>query len=175
MLKNIIHQKNVNKIFTIYEKSGKLPHGYFGKIIFEQHKDKIAILVKKILKYRQFPKKKKFCFQINNYYIYGTLSEICKIGLVKYQPKTLDFQSTISLWIQHLIYCLLERKKESFIFGLKNSNLKFKTITVDSAYYYLSNYLKAYEQGLNEPLLLTISGFEWIKTVFDKKNKYYIP
>lgn len=171
IFKTIIQQKNLNKIFEKYEKSGILPHGNFGITIFEQHEKKIISLIKKLFLIRRFPKKKSFFLQINQHHIYGSLSEVCKSGLIKCHPKVINLKDIISLWIEHLIYCLLGGKKDSIILGLNDSTWQFANLKTGTAYYYLSYYLEGYIFGLNKPLLLTQSGFEWLKVMYEKKTK----
>jgi len=170
IFKTILKQKNINEVFSYYEKSGILPHGNFGFVLFEEHKEKIISLIKELLIIRRYPTNKTFFFQINHRYIYGNISEICESGLIKCLPKTLNYKNFISLWIEHLVYCLLGGKKDSLMLGFNNSKVKFINISVGAAYYYLSNYIEGYILGLNTPLLLTQSGFEWLKIMYIKKT-----
>nr|WP_232037635.1 hypothetical protein [Buchnera aphidicola] len=170
ILNAIVYQKSINYIFQHYEKSGLLPHGEIGIAIFNNCKEKMLDIAKKILYLRKFPKTKTINVQIKNCLINGLLTQICKIGLLEWRPKILNFNDSIDLWFKHLFYCLSGGKKNSLMIGLNSSILKFENLTVESAYYYLHSYIDAYTKGMNDPLLLTKSGLIWLTTVFDKKN-----
>ncbi|CAL4324475.1 RecBCD enzyme subunit RecC [Buchnera aphidicola (Eriosoma grossulariae)] len=172
LLDYLVYNKNIKTLYEFYKKSGILPYGNFGQYIWDQIKKEMIEIYKMIFKLRNQPEKKIINIKINQYQLYNyELKEIHKIGLIRWKPHVINIQDKMSLWIEHLIYCFLNGEGNSYIFGNKKSNWVYSNLSSKKAFDYLEKYIKGYLIGINQPLMLTQSGFEWIKSQYDKKNK----
>ncbi|WP_367679679.1 hypothetical protein [Buchnera aphidicola] len=170
ILDSLIYKKNINYLHILYSQSGILPYGNFGKHIWEQMIIEMHDLYKKIYLLRDKPNRKKICITINSYQLQNyQLSEIHKIGLIRWKPNIIYIPDIISLWIEHLIYCYLQGNGMSYVLGTKNS-CSFSTVSVQTAKKYLNMYITGYIKGISQPLLLTKSGITWLLSQYNNNN-----
>ncbi|QFQ32263.1 exodeoxyribonuclease V subunit gamma [Buchnera aphidicola] len=170
LLDDMVNKKDIINTLKKIELSGILPYKNFGKITLEKKCQELKEIVKIINQYRTFPQKKEFFFQIKKYYIKGTLKEIQDTGLLRWKGSTINYPDRISLWLEHLVYCILGGVGESKIIGCDKKIFSFRSLSYKEAHHYLSMYIIGYMKGINTPLLLTKSGSDWLDKVYDIKN-----
>ncbi|QFQ32613.1 exodeoxyribonuclease V subunit gamma [Buchnera aphidicola (Aphis fabae)] len=175
-ISNILLEKMINKqsLKNTLEKiklSGILPYGGFGEIALQNKYKEMEEIVKVINQFRVLPQKKDFNLQIEKYYIKGTLKEIQNTGLLRWKSGVINYSDRISLWLEHLVYCILGGIGESKILGYKKQIFSFHSLSYNQAYNYFLKYIKGYIKGINSPLLLTKSGISWLDKVYDIKNQ----
>ncbi|WP_366664885.1 hypothetical protein [uncultured Buchnera sp.] len=170
IFKKMLKNENTIDTFKKIILSGILPYGYFGSLLLKEKKKEIEILIKQISKYRILPKKEIFDIKIEKYNINGCLDEIQSTGLLRWKLGMINYRDRISLWLEHLIYCVLGGTGESKIIGYKKQIFSFCSLSSNIAYNYLLNYIEGYKKGIKSPLLLIKSGSNWFDKVYDKKN-----
>ncbi|WP_343152543.1 exodeoxyribonuclease V subunit gamma [Buchnera aphidicola] len=171
ILNEMINKKNERKILKKLESSGELPYNFNYFYINKNTYKELLCLTKKILINKTTLKTKEIYIRLSKNIIYGKLENIQKTGILKWKPTLLNYNDMISLWLEHLIYCISEKKGNSVIYGLKNKKYFFSPIKKKEALFYLENYIKGYLEGLNHPLLLIKSSFSWIEKIYDKIKK----
>ncbi|WP_343188122.1 hypothetical protein RJD23_01545 [Buchnera aphidicola (Ceratoglyphina bambusae)] len=171
VLKYILKKKKISYIFKYYTSIGLLPENNFGKIIFKNIVKKSYILknkIKKIYKKKIYIKNK---IKIRNCYIKFKIYSTESNQLINWKPKKLNTYDKIKFWFNHLLFCILNKcKKESKLLGYENSEIIFKKLNTEKAYYYVSKYIQGYFEGMNKPIYLTYSGMIWIENIIKKNN-----
>ncbi|QCI18412.1 exodeoxyribonuclease V subunit gamma [Buchnera aphidicola (Aphis nasturtii)] len=170
LLKAMINKKDLKNILKKIELSGIVPYKNFGKIALEKKCQEIEEIVKIINQYRILPQEKNFLFQIEKYYVKGTIKEIQNTGLLRWKANKINYSDRMSLWIEHLVYCILGGVGESKMIGCNKKIFSFQSLSYNKAYNYLITYIRGYIKGINNPLLLTNSGAAWLDKVYDVKN-----
>lgn len=170
LLETMINKKNLTNVLKQIKSSGILPHGNFGEIVLEQKCKEIETMVKIINQYRVLPQKKDFNLKIDKYCVQGTLNEIQDTGLLRWKTNSINYSDRMSLWLEHLIYCILGGSGESKIIGYKKQMFSFQSLPYDIAYNYFLRYIQGYIKGIHDPLLLIKSGAAWFDEVYDIKN-----
>lgn len=170
IFKKLLNNENINNTVKKIILSGILPYGNFGLVFLKKIKKETEEIIQIINKYRISTKKEKFNIYIEKYNIIGDLNEIQKTGLLRWKLGTINHQDHISLWIEHLIYCILGGTKESRIIGYQKKIFSFCSLPNNIANQYLLYYVQGYIQGIKNPLLLTKSGLNWLYKIYDKKN-----
>ncbi|CAL4323060.1 RecBCD enzyme subunit RecC [Buchnera aphidicola (Sipha maydis)] len=169
ILKYMILKKNYKKLFNKIKSIGVLPHKNFGKIHFDNQILKVKKVYLKIQKKKTKFLKKKFSLKIKKFHIYGKLKNISKNELIRWKVSPLNYYDTITLWLEHLIHCILGGKKSTYL-GI-NKNISFKKISRTQAKKNLLKYILGYIQGLQKPIILTKTGLNWFHLIFDHKEK----
>nr|WP_315984417.1 exodeoxyribonuclease V subunit gamma [Buchnera aphidicola] len=170
LLENMINKKDIKNILKQIELSGTIPYKGFGEIALTKKCKEIKEIANIINQYRILPKTKDFSIKIEKYYIKGTLTEIQNTGLLRWKTSSINYSDRISLWLEHLVYCILGGIGESRIIGNKKQIFAFRSIPHIVAYNYLLAYIKGYIDGIKNPLLLIKSGAAWLDKVYDIKN-----
>ncbi|WP_315984290.1 hypothetical protein [Buchnera aphidicola] len=171
LLTKIINKQDTDQLFKYYLSSGKLPYGIFGKIFWDNTIKEMRSIAELVIKFRIHTKEKKINLNIKKYKIIGILSEIQNTGLLRWKPNIINYSDRISLWLEHLIYCILGNCGESKIIGYKKQMWSFVPLDANTAYFYLLKYIQGYIQGIKKPILLTKSGASWLEKIYDiKKN-----
>ncbi|WP_348769381.1 exodeoxyribonuclease V subunit gamma [Buchnera aphidicola] len=170
LLESMINNKDLQNILEQIKLSGILPYKNFGEIALRNKYKEIEQTAQIIHQYRLLPQEKAFNLKIEKYCIEGTLKEIQKTGLLRWKVNSINYSDRISLWLEHLIYCILGGIGESKIIGHKKQIFSFHSLSYDQSYNYLLDYIEGYIKGINNPLLLTKSGSAWFDKVYDIKN-----
>lgn len=169
-LKKIIKNQNIQSLFKYYTLSGILPYGYFGTTFLEQQIQKMYDIAKLVNFYKKESQIEKYNLKINDFKLYGTLSEIQNTGLLRWTARKINYSDRISLWLEHLVYSILGNTGESKIIGYDKQIWSFVSIPSNIANNYLLKYIEGYMYGLKTPIFLTQSGAHWIDKIYDKKN-----
>lgn len=170
ILDHMIFKKDIKYLFKIIFSMSILPHGKFGKIYLNHQFKKVKKVFNKIKKMNIVLKKQKIKIKINKYTIQGVLKNITQKGLLRWTPCNLNHYNKITLWIEHLIYCSINKKHNSYYIGL-NNKIIFNNIKKKLAQKYLLKYILGYIQGLKNPIILTNTGLTWFHYMYDKKKK----
>ncbi|CAL4324064.1 exodeoxyribonuclease V subunit gamma [Buchnera aphidicola] len=174
ILNGMIKKKNIKEIIKKFEYSGILPYNFNYFYIYKNIYKELLLLSEKILIEKTKLTVKEIDINLSNNKIYGILKNVQETGILRWKPTLLNYNDMISLWFEHLTYCISGGKGASVIYGLKNKKYLFLPIKKNKALFYLENYINGYLTGLNNPLLLTKSSFSWIKTAYNKIKKIII-
>lgn len=172
IFEKMLKKQNIKNTLKNIILSGMLPYGNFGLFFLKETKKEIEKLIKKIFTYRNLSREENIDIKIKQYCIKGKLNEIQKTGLLRWKLSTINYKDQISLWLEHLIYCILGGTGDSKIIGYKNQFFSLHSLPSNIASNYLLNYIEGYIEGMKNPLLLTKSGSDWLDKIYDKKNNY---
>ncbi|MWN32352.1 MULTISPECIES: exodeoxyribonuclease V subunit gamma [unclassified Gilliamella] len=158
--------------------TGDLPDGAFGQIIYHEQNETMQSLADKICQERLDMTTQEVNLTIllnqQHYQLQGWLTHIQQDGILTWQPSKLSIRDGISLWIDHLVYCILNPNKiesQSRIYGREDNEWRFSHLNADQALTILTNLVEGYLQGINEPLLMPLkSSWSWLITAYDKKT-----
>ncbi|WP_343189669.1 exodeoxyribonuclease V subunit gamma [Buchnera aphidicola] len=171
ILNGLIKKKSIKKILKDFQFSGRLPYNFNYFYIYKEKYEELLILSKKILENKKKLEDKKIYFCLSKNTIYGTLNNVQETGILKWKSTLLNYNDMISLWLEHLIYCISGGKGTSVLYGIKNKKYLFLTIEKNIAISYLEYFIQGYLKGLNSPILLTKSGFSWMKRIYNTTQK----
>lgn len=170
LLKYHTLKKSTQEIFQKYKLKNKLPYKNIGKILWKQEEKKIHFLSKQINRIKNSPKTIHVHLKINKYTVYGKIKEINTYGLIRWNVSTIKYSHIISVWIEHIISCILKKSKPSILLGIDKSCIIFKKIKKKKAKKYLKKYVQGYLDGNKKPLLILKSGINWLQSIFFKKK-----
>lgn len=151
--------------------SGELPDGAFGEIVYQDLRQSITPLAEKIQQERQTMTTQEVNLRLADCQLQGWLTHVQTDGLLTWRPTKLSIREGISLWIDHLIYCLLNPDSidsQSRMYGRENSEWRFSFIDPSMCLNYLEALVKGYYQGINHPLLMPLkSAWNWLVAAYD--------
>lgn len=172
LLNALIEQKNTDQLYAKIRASGRLPFGHFGEIYWQQQKNEMALIAKKIqAEYKGFHRA-ELNIVLDGVTLSGWIEQAQTDGLIRWSPRTLTIVDGLLLWIEHLAYCLAGGQAESRIYGKKNATWRFAALSPSEAEQYLSLFIAGYRKGMTQPLLLlNHSGWAWLTKCYDSKNR----
>ncbi|CAL4324614.1 exodeoxyribonuclease V subunit gamma [Buchnera aphidicola] len=167
LLNKIIHNEDIETWLKQYELSGILPYKYFGKIFLTKQKNAMLKIANLVSQFRINTVETEINLKIKKYEIYGILSEVQDTGLLRWKPNIINYNDKISLWIEHLLYCVLGGSEDSRIISYKNHIWSLSALQSDIASEYLLRYIIGYQKGIYKPVFLLKSGIMWLNYIFD--------
>ncbi|WWP02192.1 MAG: exodeoxyribonuclease V subunit gamma [Candidatus Dasytiphilus stammeri] len=151
-------------------------YNYFLDHFFCQQQRVMAKIVARIKPYYSSNREnKKIHITIADIQLSGYLSEVQTNGLVRWRPYRLNFKDGLFLWLEHLIYCFMNKNSnsvgKSIMFGQGNTQWCFNALSKQEATYWLTNFIKGYQNGMGNPLLLLPkTGGSWLKASYNYIN-----
>lgn len=92
----------------------------------------------------------------------GELSDHCENGLVRIKTGGIKGKEILTLWVEHLCYCITHGQHLNSTLLGQGSGIYFEEVPADYAYQRLSELIELYELGLQKPLPFFIqSAFAW--------------
>ncbi|WWP00768.1 MAG: exodeoxyribonuclease V subunit gamma [Candidatus Dasytiphilus stammeri] len=154
-----------------YQSSGKLPSGAFGELLWYEQQVAMKELAQRIRQYYYPGVNQEINLPIAGVRLHGLLSHVQSEGLVRWRPAPLNFNDGLVLWLEHLIYCLINGTGNSRMFGNKNTQWHFVSLSAREATVWLTHFIKGYQRGICSPLLLLPkTGGAWLKSCFNEKT-----
>ncbi|OCG14853.1 exodeoxyribonuclease V subunit gamma [Gilliamella sp. WF3-4] len=158
--------------------TGELPDGAFGEIIYDEQFEALQSLANKINQERLVMTTQEVNLTIStnkkDYSLQGWLTHIQDDGILTWRPSKLSIRDGISLWIDHLVYCILNPGKvesQSRIYGLDGKQWRFLHLPNDEAMAILTTLVDGYLHGINQPLLLPVQcAWGWLMAAYNKKT-----
>nr|WP_275113990.1 exodeoxyribonuclease V subunit gamma [Psychromonas antarctica] len=168
--------KSLDDLFIEVKATGELPLGEFAPLIFNKDLQSMCDLADLTASY--------FVGEIETINIdirfaekrlLGELSDHCENGLVRVKTGNIKGKDILSLWVDHLCYCIAYgRHLNSSLLG-QTSGIYFEEVPADFAYQKLTELIALYESGLQAPLPLFIqSAFAWATMVNLQQPDCYI-
>ncbi|WMY95474.1 MAG: exodeoxyribonuclease V subunit gamma [Arsenophonus sp.] len=174
LLNAILDEEQLETLFLNFFATGKLPAKNFARIYWEKEIKDMQLLAAKIKMYYEIPFSKLFVESFENIDLIGELKNIQKNGVIRYRPAKLTVIDGLSLWIEHLVFCIIFNFGQSYFFGINNTEWCFNTVDKCQAKIYLQQLINGYKEGINKPLpLLLKSGWKWLMLCYDKKNDQF--
>ncbi|WP_294893167.1 exodeoxyribonuclease V subunit gamma [uncultured Gilliamella sp.] len=158
--------------------TGELPDGAFGEIIYDELCEALQPLANKIIEERTNPSTLEVNLTISideqHYQLQGWLTHIQADGLLTWRPAKLSILDGISLWIDHLIYCILNWDKtdsQSRLYGREDNQWRFLHIDAPQALTLLTDLVEGFIKGVNQPLLMPLqSAWSWLLAAYNPKT-----
>ncbi|MFP3019171.1 MAG: exodeoxyribonuclease V subunit gamma [Arsenophonus sp.] len=174
LLNAIIYEESLEELLTTFLGTGGLPVKYFGKIYLERQIQDMQSLADKVkLNYQKYFNK-LFIEKFDNTCLIGELRNIQKSGIIRYRPAKLTINDGLSLWIEHLIFCLTIKTGKSYYWGRDNTEWCFDSVDKYQAKVYLQQLINGYQEGMKSPLpLFNKSGWNWLMSCYNKKNDQF--
>ncbi|WMY94788.1 MAG: exodeoxyribonuclease V subunit gamma [Arsenophonus sp.] len=174
LLDAMINKKLSETLFFNFFATGVLPVKNFARIFWEKQIKDIQPLADKVKMYYGKSFSKLFIKSFKNNDLIGELKNIQKHGVIRYRPARLTVIDGLSLWIEHLVFCITFNLGKSYYFGENNTEWCFDVVNKCQAKIYLQELINGYEKGMNKPLpLLLKSGWNWLISCYDIKNNQF--
>lgn len=158
--------------------TGELPDGAFGQIIYDEQNESMQSLANKICQERLIQTAEEVNLTLfangQHYILQGWLTHVQEDGILTWRPSKLSIRDGMTLWIDHLIYCISNPENTnsySRIYGREESEWRFKYLTPEQAQIILTTLIEGYLQGINQPLLFPIqSAWNWLVSAYNSKT-----
>lgn len=174
LLKAMIYEESLEELLTTLRATGGLPAEHFGQIYWEKQSQDMQPLADKVKINCHEYFNKLFVEPFENIRLAGQLRNIQQNGIIRYRPANLTINDGLSLWIEHLIFCLTVRSGESYYWGRDNSEWCFESVDKYQAKVYLQQLINGYQEGMNSPLpLFNKSGWNWLMSCYNKKSEQF--
>ena len=174
LLNHLIQEQVPEPFFDTLKASGQLPAKQFGYLFWEKQVTDMQPLAEKIKQQQHVAIDVAVNLRIGDIQLVGQLKQAHSEGVLRYRPAFLTANDGLQLWIEHLIFNLVESEGESLALGRDNTHWHFSAIEKDQAQSYLAQLIDGYRQGLNAPLLLlNQSGWSWLMACYDKKSAVF--
>lgn len=171
LLNSLINELPAQLFYNRQRAAGALPYGAFGELFWQEQLTDMAALAEQVRARRKTPDSLEINLQIDGLQLNGWLAAVQEDGLLRWRPGKLNFTDGLTLWLEHLVYCLLGGKGESRMLGREKSQWCFPPLNTELAGNWLKRYIAGYRQGMCSPLLLLPrSGGAWLESCFDKKT-----
>ncbi|OCG21123.1 exodeoxyribonuclease V subunit gamma [Gilliamella sp. wkB108] len=163
--------------------TGELPDGAFGQILYDEQNETMQSLADKIQQELLGIDTQEVNLTITtnqqNYQLQGWLTHIQQDGILTWRPSKLSIRNGISLWIDHLIYCILYPNNwdnQSRLYGREDNEWRFSHLNPKDALNLLTTLVEGYLQGINHPLMMPIqSAWSWLTSAYNTKTCEIIP
>ncbi|VAY02177.1 RecBCD enzyme subunit RecC [Arsenophonus endosymbiont of Aleurodicus dispersus] len=174
LLNALIYKQSLEELLITLRATGGLPAEHFGQIYWEKQIQDLQPLADKIkINYHEYFNK-QFVEPFNNVRLSGQLRNIKQNGIIRYRPANLTINDGLSLWIEHLIFCLTIKSGTSYFWGINNSEWCFNPVDKYHAKVYLQQLINGYQEGMNSPLpLLLKSGWNLLMSCYNKKSNQF--
>ncbi|MCW8994962.1 MAG: exodeoxyribonuclease V subunit gamma, partial [Psychromonas sp.] len=168
--------KSLEQLFLEVKATGELPLAEFAPLIFNKDLQSMIDLADLTAGY--------FVGEIETINVdirfaekrlLGELSDHCENGLVRVKTGGIKGKEILSLWVEHLCYCIAYGKNlNSSLFGQANG-IYFEELSADYAYQKLSELIALYEEGLQAPLPFFVhSAFAWCAMVNQQQPECFV-
>lgn len=165
--------ENTERIYKKFFTAGALPYGAFGEKIWkdqwsEMKKIPTEAPTRLLDNYTSW----EVNLNLAGIELAGWLTNVNQERLLRWRPNILNTNDGISLWLEHLLYCVLGGTGESIMFGRNKTYWQFRCIPHQDAISELTRYIKGFLEGLSNPLLLlSRSGSAWLDSCYSKTNQ----
>lgn len=172
LLNALLDEQPAQWLYDRQRASGALPYGVYGELFWQAQQAEMEELAGKIRHQRKAAASLEINLQVDGLQLNGWLPAVQEDGLLRWRPAHLNFTDGLTLWLEHLVYCLCGGAGESRMLGRKESQWRFPPLSEQQAADWLQRYVEGYRQGMCTPLLLLPrSGGAWLEACFDKKTQ----
>lgn len=165
-----------NKLYQRMLRGSQLPYGAFGHILYDEQKQTMQDLVERVneVKLSDISSLDINC-NINGVKLLGRVKNVQNDGILQWRSAKLTIRDGISLWIDHLIFCILHPDRcnsESRMYGRDNTVWSFFSLDQDKASLILSQLIESYQIGINQPFFMPLhSSWKWLETAYNRDTQ----
>ncbi|MFS2225445.1 exodeoxyribonuclease V subunit gamma [Pantoea sp. B65] len=172
LLNALIDGQDDDWLFNYHRAAGDLPYGAFGELFWRAQRDEMVTLAEQVRQQRRQSESREINLQIGAVQLSGWLPQVQDDGLLRWRPGVLNFNDGLTLWLEHLVYCVMGGGGRSRMYGRKESQWAFDAIAPEAATEWLARFIAGYRHGMSVPLLLLAkSGGAWLNACYDEKNQ----
>ena len=168
--------KPLDTLFTQIKAQGELPLGEFAPLIFDKDKQSMCQLAEIASSYFVDEMETiSIDIRFGDKRLLGELTDHCENGLVRVKTGNIKGKDILSLWVEHLCYCIAHGEQlNSTLFG-QADGIYFEEFPSDYAYQKLAELIALYEQGLQSPLPFFIeSAYAWALAANKSEPECYV-
>ncbi|SFC67779.1 exodeoxyribonuclease V subunit gamma [Pragia fontium] len=168
LLNRLIEDQDPLELYSRSRAAGELPFGAFGELFWQGQTEEMTQLAERVKQHKLPSQSVEVEISIDDIDVSGWLHQVQPDGLLRWRPAKLTVLDGISLWLDHLIYCISGGQGESRMYGRDGSEWRFAWLPVDEAKKHFSFWLQGYIHGLSSPLLLLPkSAWAWLESCYD--------
>lgn len=172
MLQDIVSVEMDHKLYQKMLHSNQLPYGAFGHILYSEQKALMQNLLKQIKEHRHGEfLSLDVTLPIHHIELVGRIKNIQADGILQWSSAKLTIRQGIGLWIDHLIFCLLQSEQHLFqnrMFGRDETKWSFNPLPANDAFNLLTELVMGMIDGYQRPLFMPLqSSWRWIETAYD--------
>ncbi|WP_094752168.1 exodeoxyribonuclease V subunit gamma [Psychromonas sp. CD1] len=161
--------RSLEGLFDELRGTGELPFGEFGHLVFNKDKQNMIDLAAIVANYYVGETSSiKIDLQFAEKHLLGELTGHCAQGLVRIKTGNIKGKDILTLWLDHLCYCLTHTQNLTSTLLGQNNGIDFAELDTDYAYKRLYEFILLYEDGLQHPLAFFVeSAYAWSLAVED--------
>ncbi|WP_413699376.1 exodeoxyribonuclease V subunit gamma [Psychromonas sp. KJ10-10] len=159
--------RSLPNLFQEIKAAGELPLSEFAPLAFNRDLQSMVDLADITASYFIGEKETvSVDIQFSEKRLLGELTDHCTNGLVRIKTGGIRGKDILSLWLEHLCYCITHVENLNSTLLGQNNGIYFPEVPSDFAYKRLNELIDLYEQGLQQPLPFFIqSAFAWCTLV----------
>jgi exodeoxyribonuclease V gamma subunit len=133
---------------------GILPHGKVGELIFKSHLEQVKIFVQRLNQYQiSLLEPITIDLNVNEWHIQGQIDNITINGIFNSRIGRLRSKDRLTLWLQHLILCIIKPTNIPSLNSLYISeDAEWRLMNISEPIPLIQDLLTLYAQGLSSPL-----------------------
>jgi len=171
LLNALIEGESGEPLFDRHRAAGNLPYGAWGELFWQDQLADMSELAGIVREQRQASGSQEINIQAGGLQLNGWLPAVQDDGLLRWRPGHLNFTDGLSLWLEHLVYCVQGGSGTSRMYGRKESRWQFPPLSAPDASAWLERYISGYKEGMRSPLLLLPkTGGAWLEASYDEKT-----
>ena len=171
LLNTLIEGEPGEPLFERHRAAGNLPYGAWGELFWQEQLADMADLAGVVREQRMEAVSREINLQVGGLQLSGWLPAVQDDGLLRWRPGHLNFTDGLTLWLEHLVYCVLGGSGASRMYGRKESRWWFPPLSASEASGWLERYIAGYKEGMCAPLLLLPkTGGAWLEASYDDKT-----
>ena len=171
LLNTLIEGEPGEPLFDRHRAAGNLPYGAWGELFWQDQLADMTELAGTVREQRKDAVSWEINLQVGGLQLSGWLPEVQDDGLLRWRPGHLNFTDGLTLWLEHLVYCVLGGSGASRMYGRKESRWWFPPLSATEASGWLERYITGYKEGMCAPLLLLPkTGGAWLEACYDDKT-----
>lgn len=172
LLNTLIDEQPSEPLYDRQRAAGNLPYGAYGELFWQEQQEDMAELAGRVREQRKESVSREIALEVGGIQLSGWLPQVQDDGLLRWRPGHLNYTDGLSLWLEHLVYCMLGGQGASRMYGRKESQWCFPALPGEQAREWLERYIEGYRQGMSSPLLLLLrSGGAWLEASYDEKSR----
>jgi exodeoxyribonuclease V gamma subunit len=168
--------KSQAQLFTEIKATGELPLGEFAPLIFKKDlpsMNNLADLAAGL--FIGETETISIDIQFADKQLLGELKDHCDNGLVRIKTGNIKGKEILSLWVEHLSYCIAYGENLNASLLGQESGYYFEELPADYAYQKLSELIDLFELGYQRPLPFFVeSAFRWAFAVDAAQPECYL-
>jgi len=168
--------KSQDRLFTEIKATGELPLGEFAPLIFNKDLPSMNNLADLAAGFFIGETETiSVNIQFADIKLVGELKDHCDNGLVRIKTGNIKGKEILSIWVEHLSYCIAYGENLNTSLLGQESGYYFEELSADYAYQKLSELIDLFELGYQRPLPFFVeSAFRWAFAVHAAQPECYI-